>query len=549
MLKKKLIQRIMISSIILGMTVGGLARDTWASETGGLGAGSVPISIGTYVCTDGDCCECSSVLGSAIRQIISRNRFAPSVANYSGGNFKDDVREGIHKITVSGSDYDFELVKYEMVAFINNYFDDVAANGKSITLYVKEADSSVRGYKWITQTVPWSKENAMAAFVNAYQQKFDESSDASTARQQAANIWNNEIVKYISCFNKAEITMDDIRDILKNLGIDVGTTMTLEDIGDQLEHKHNGTTDECECRHVCSKKRRLVIQDSVHTGNVGVYNHYILAKVTSSDPLLSGILADEIKIGVENIGTLSAPFYVVGECVCRLGAEPIIIPAVVTPIWTGDTNIIQPEALTNFGIEIKFDKKVKDVSYTLDFSGLMSDKLNGDKIIEKYDLANAIVRVFKVETIGGIVSTTEVSTAQYTTTLVSPIAPVLDSSKIVITFNHSTSTTPFYAEAGSKYQIKMYVPTTLGREIQYGLKPLENTITSDSYIAKIVGDPGTPAAPGRKVINLSTELIATVRICEAQTILGVFYDEVYNDTPSVISKNVAMNYSEIAKIN
>lgn len=413
MLKKKLIQRIMISSIILGMTVGGLARDTWASETGGLGGGSVPISIGTYVCTDGDCCECSSVLGSAIRQIISRNRFAPSVANYSGGNFKDDVREGIHKITVSGSDYDFELVKYEMVAFINNYFDDVAASGKSITLYVKEADASVRGYKWITQTVPWSKENAMAAFVNAYQQKFDESSDASTARQQAANIWNNEIVKYISCFNKAEITMDDIRDILKNLGIDVGTTMSLEDIGDQLEHKHNGTTDECECRHVCSKKRRLVIQDSVHTGNVGVYNHYILAKVTSSDPLLSGILADEIKIGVENIGTSSAPFYVVGECVCRLGAEPIIIPAVVT----------------------------------------------------------------------------------------------------------------------------------------HGLKPLENTTTSDSYIAKIVGDPGTPAAPGRKVINLSTELIATVRICEAQTILGVFYDEVYNDTPSVIPKDVAMNYSEIAKIN
>lgn len=540
MLKTKLIQKMMLSSAIFAMAMSGLAIDTWASAL-------TPTD--TYVCTEGDCCECSSVLGSAIIEIISRNPFDPSKANYSGGNFEDDVRQGIHKITVSGSEYDLELAKYEMVAFINNYFDDVAASGKSVTLYVKEVDSSVRGYKWITQTVPWSKENAMAAFVNAYQQKFDETGDASTARQQAANVWNNEIVDYISCFNKAEITMDDIRDILKNLGIDVGTTMSLEEIKNQLRHTHNVTTDECECRHVCSKKRRLAIQGSVQVGNVGAYNHYILAKVTSSDPLLSGILADEIKIGVKNIGTSSDPFYIVEECVCRLGAEPIIIPAVVTPIWTGDTNVIQPEALTNVGIEIEFDKKVKDISYTLDFSGLMSDELNGDKIIEKYDLANAIVRIFKVETIGSIDSTTEVSPTQYTTMLVPPIAPVLDSSKIVITFNNSTSTTPFYAEAGSKYQVKMYVPTTLGREIQYGLKPLENTTTSDSYIAKIVGDPGTPAAPGRKVINLSTELIATVRICEAQTILGVFYDEVYNDTPSVIPKDVAMNYSEIAKIN
>lgn len=525
MLKKKLMRKIMISSVIFGIAANGLAIDTWASAS---------VSTSTYVCTEGNCCECSSVLGSAISKIISRNRFNPSNASYSGANFRDDIREGIHEITVSGSEYDLELAKYEMVAFINNYFDDVAASGKSVTLYVKEADSSARGYKWITQTVPWSKENAMAAFVNAYQQKFDETGDASTARQQAANIWNNDIVKYISCFNKTNITMDDIRDILKTLGIDVGTTMSLEDIKDQLVHTHNGTTDECECSHVCSKKRRLVIQSSVQVGNVGTYNHYIRAKVTSSDPLLSGMLADEIKIGVKNIGTSSDPFYVVEECVCRLGAEPIIIPAVVTPVWTVGTNYIQPEGLTNVGIDIEFNKKVKDLSYSLDFSSLMSNELNGKKIIEKYALSQAIVQIFEIGT-----SDTLVSDTLYTIEL----DPSPNPNKIVIKFNDSTSATPFYAEEGSKYRIKMYIPTTIGSEIQYGLKAGENITTSNSYMAKILND------ISRKVINLNTELKGTVRICEAKTILGVFYDEEYNSTPSVITKNVTMNYIEIAKIN
>lgn len=528
MFNKKLIQKVVKLSIVFGISVSGLVGSS----------GSILAS--TYNCTEGNCCECSSVLGSAINKIISRDRFNPSVASYSGANFRDDVREGVHEKIASGTEYDYELAKYEMVLLINNYFDETAAIGKTVNMYVKEENTSVKGYRWITQTVPWSKENAIAAFGNAYQQKFDESSNTSTARQQAANIWNNDIIPYISCFNKTNITMDDIRDILKKLGIDVEVTMSLENIRDQLGHTHNGTADECECSHVCSKKRRLVIQDSVQVGNVGTYNYYIRAKVTSSDPLLLGVLTDEINIGVKNIGTSSDPFYVVGECVCRLGAKPIIIPAIVTPVWADGTNFIQPEGLTNVDVEIDFDKKVKDISYTLDFSGLKSDELNGKKIIEKYDLSQIKVQIFEIGTPDTLVSDT-----QYTIVL----DPSPNPDKIRINFNDSTSTTPFYAEEGSKYRIKMYIPTTIGSEIQYGLKPLETETTSNSYVAKIVGDPGIPGAPGRKIINLNTELKATVRICEAKTILGVFYDEVYNDIPSVIPKDVKMNYIEIAKIS
>ena len=496
-----------------------------------------------YNCTEGSCCDCSSVLGSFIQEIITANRLA---TQYSEANFKDDLMMGIHKAIRDGSEYDFELAKYEMLNLLINYGDINAMRTGKITINVKneirDATGKVTGHTWGTaERTPVTPKDLIEGYTNSFLKQYESTPDNwKTSAQQAANDWNVIIKNYIT-FNKSYITLNDIQEILIKVGIDNASGKSLEQLKKGLKHTHDpakateGIFEDCDCKHICSLYGMAVIQATdVKSGSVGGYSQYVEAKISPPNSILTGLMSEKIRIPVKKVGTLNGrDYYMAAECVCRLGAEVIsVTPATLTPTWTDATNYIQPEGVTNVSVDIKFDEKCRDIIYSIDLTTLINEKLFTDTLMS-YTLKDALGNPASKIQIKKLGASPSIIESKY-------YKQSVNGNKLVIEFNKYDDVTngPFYAEKNDEYSVNIYIPTKMGTSIKY----------SEYKNGYITG--------GNKKQNITTELVATVRIQEAgekdfgPPIGKVTLPEVYGSTPSSpVPKEIELTYWEMPNIN
>ena len=541
----------MFLSIVLVLTMGISTVITFAEEGGGV-----------YGCVEGDCCDCSSVLSDVIAEIIDQNRIKENVA-YSNENFRDDVRMGIWKSVTNGTNYDYELAKLEMMLLAENYLEDGVEGDATISMWVKEGGS------WKTKTVPWTKTNAIQGFINAYEEKYESTSDKSTSYTQAANFWENNIVNHLEFKTETlldnnghpyeTVTNNTIADMLDKLGIPGMNGKSLEEMKEGVGHIHKlGDPDPCKCHHACSINQQTALQASVKhgTGVVPGYEHYVEVGISTDKAELTGLLSDKINVGVINIGSESDPFYIMAECVCRLGGTPVITPAVATPTWTPIDNGIQPEAVANVNANFKVDKKMKDVSFEFNIKELVEDTLGTNKIMD-YDLyyddpdddskdKNTVtVQVSKIN--GGTSTLIDASMYDVIVTDSDGGSPVVYDT-VNIKFKETSPGTPYYFEENDEYRVDIYMRTSFKEGISYG----PATGVTYNYKDNVLGN--------IKIVQV--KLKGKVRVCEERKIGGITYPEAYNDTESEYSPiingssiptnnnkpGVEVTYLEMAKV-
>ncbi len=514
-----------------------------------------------YKCDESGCCECSSVMSQVFDQIIVRNRFNPQNDNYDPKNFLDDVREGIHNAIKNGTEYDFELAKLEMTLLLTKYKDEeYAKEHPTIDMYVYEEGS------WVEKkNVKWSPKVAVQAFINAYERKYDNGTvGKDTALQEAANTWNNKIGNYLKFpteetvngyGNKVEsITMHTIAEVYKEIGISELEGKNLQEMKEAVGHVHNpskeGIHDDCNCGHICSIKMQTMLNSKVndkyiyiHEGNdVKGYDHYIEAKISTDKANLAGLLSDQIKIGVVNINTESDPFYIVGECVCRLGAEVIPKGITYTPEWVEVTNGIQPEGITNITTQFKLDKKMKDMSIEISLANLINDKMNckigestSEQLFMDYDLLDGTNNKFWVE-VKNITGATESTIESTSYEKIEATDTNSDSIYDTVSIKFKSD---YYGEEGSQYKVLVYVPTTMKDYVQYGYLPKEIEGTGNSYLAQ---------KKGQEVKAVAT-LKGRVRTGEEVTINGKTYPESYDAVIRIIGTDeIPLKYGAMATI-
>lgn len=386
-----------------------------------------------YNCHSGDCCDCSAILVGAIDEIILQNR---NLSNYSKDNFRDDVRMGIWKNITGGTPYNYELAKYELIQLMKKYLVSSKEGATIGSMWVeqKDADGNIiykeKGkiaYKEEYE-IPWTKEKAIKGFCNAYEEKFGDTGNQNDAWTQASNFWENNIVNYLDFApGKQFVTLDDIQDIMENLGMNNMHGKNLQQMSDEIGHTHNksksGTFEECLCNHACSVNQRKYLNDTtVKVGSaVPGYSYYVPCEITSDDPDVNGILSKTINVGVLKIVDGGESHYVVGECVCRLGAKvkEEVETATMTYSLDNDTNVIQPQGLANISFNVTFNKEIKKVAFDINLKDLIDNKWGGKTIID-YDLYKkagstakdkiaVTAKIFK--TVGG--TKTEVGTSDY----------------------------------------------------------------------------------------------------------------------------------------
>ncbi len=439
-------------------------------------------------------CNCSSVLGRATGYMIGRNRFTPT-ARYSQANFKDDIREGIYDAIKHGSNYEQQLARFEINYLLNVF-------GKQSQMAI----DGVTNAKLITD---------MNTAIN---NKYNETNNWIDACTAGSNYWNNNIVKYID-FGKEFITEDDYKDILLALGIGNIEDKNLANIERQLKHVHVKDSEGHDLRPcttcgntVCAlhnQPPQNIINESYNT-----YPGYVIAKLVS----ISEIQADsnEIKVGVEDD--------IVAECTCRLGAIPMITAVDLDVTWGEASNFIQPQGVTNIGVDVTFSEYSRNVSLKADISTIKDLELAGDKLMN-YNLSKATVQVKDLTGTTPVV----VDSSKYT----------FDKNTLTVTFNTADSSDAFYVEKDSKYRIMFYIPTTMGTEIQYNKTTANPT---NNYIEAILKD------PIRKQVVVPVTLEATARVSPRRLANGVWLEEVYNPTSTIVSEDINLNFIEIANI-
>lgn len=471
-----------------------------------------------YDCKEENECNCSYVYGEILKQSKSRTRFDPNNDAYSTTNFLDDIKDGIAESLNKGeTEYDFELVKYEIILLMDNYLDNSAVAGKTISKDVKI------GGTWTNQVVTWTKKNAIEAFQNAYEKALDaDPTNKANARTNTRNVYMNVIHPYIK-FAQPEQTLDQIKDILKTLGMGGLDGKNLDQMIECLGHTHvpvglrnagvdYGVEEDCNCNHMCSVKQVEKIQKAVKVGkDVPGFDYYVEAGITTSSSY-AGVMADTIKVGV--IKKADGKYYV-GECVCRLGAELLDIE--VTPTWNASGNVIQPEGLTNVNFSVKPDKKIKEISLNLNLSKLLEDELDSNLVME-YKLTNSKIELYQM--VGS--TPTLVDSTKYTVTT--------STDSIDITFNNINDC----INANEEYRVKCYIPTKLGTGIKYDRKVSDTT--TQTYLSE------------KKDQQLEVKVTLKGRGKIKDKVIGGVTVEVYETNASTASEDVNVKYVEIAGV-
>lgn len=445
-------------------------------------------------------CHCSSVLGRATRYIINRDRLNPS-ASYSQENFKDDLREGIYDAIKYGSNYEQQLARFEI-----NYL---------LNVFGKHAQMAADG---VTNASLISEMNAIIA------RKYSQTGNWVDACTEAANYWNT-IVRYLD-FRKPFITESDFKDILAALGIGDVQDKSILDIEKQLKHVHEKDATEndprpcTDCGNTVCAFHNQPPRGIVHTP-YEVFPSYVIAKFVSTSEI--HVTSPEIKVGVKD--------NIVAECTCRLGAVPIITEVNLDVQWGEPSNFIQPEGVTNIGVDVTFSDYSKDISLKADISALQAIKLSGATLMN-YNLTRAVVQVKDLSGASPVI----VDSSKYT----------FDRATLTVTFNPEDTLNPlnnlntFYAQANSKYRVMFYIPTKMGTGIEYNST---SSNPNNNYIRTFIRN------ASRNQVLVPVTLVATPRIEPARWEDGILLPDIYNSAPTIVNKDITLHFIEIAGIH
>ena len=201
----------------------------------------------------------------------------------------------------------------------------------------------------------------------------------------------------------------------------------------------------------------------------------------------------------------------------------------MTPTWGTAANYIQPEGVTNVSVDIEFNEKCRDISYSIDLEPLIDKELDGDALMSyllKNDEGNPASKI-QIKKLGASPSILD---SKY-------YKQSVNGKKLIIEFNKYNGDDPFYAEKNDKYSVNIYIPTKMGTSINY----------SNYKSGYITG--------GNKKETITTELVATVRIQEAYEevfpapIGKVIVPEAYSATSSKKPYNIDLTYWEMPNIN